>query len=154
MAESFALPVVPSAPELRRPTETPRFGRERGGAVRPSFQRGVLEDLRGAYSADDRPWVVGFSGGKDSTCLMEFVYYMLARLPAAQRLKPVYVLASDTRVEAPSISRRIRRELALIGAAAERDGLPLTTHLMFPNLNDAFCVDLVGRGTGACDALP
>ena len=146
MAESFALPVVPSASELRRPTETPRFGRERGGAIRPTFHRAVLEDLRGAYSADDRPWVVGFSGGKDSTCLMEFVYYMLARLPAAQRLKPVYVLASDTRVEAPSISRRIRRELALIGAAAERDGLPITPHLVFPKLNDTFWVNLIGRG--------
>ena len=85
MAESFALPVVPSAPELRRPTETPRFGRQRGGAIRPSFDRAVLEDLRGAYSADDRPWVVGFSGGKDSTCLMAFVYYMLVRVPAPTR---------------------------------------------------------------------
>jgi len=119
MAESFALPVVPSAPELSRPTETPRFGRQRGGAVRPSFHRAVLEDLRGAYSADDRPWVVAFSGGKDSTGLMEFVYYMLARLRAAERLKPVYVLASDTRVEAPWVSRPIRKELALLSAAAD-----------------------------------
>ena len=85
MADSLALPVVPSAPELRRPTETPRFGRERGGAIRPGFHRAVLEDLRGAYSADDRPWVVGFSGGKDSTCLMQFVYYMLVRVPAPTR---------------------------------------------------------------------
>jgi len=151
MAASFALPVIPGGTgvppvSVLRPSEAPKFGRERAGAVRAGFHRLVMDDLRSAYLSDERPWVVGFSGGKDSTCLMQLVYYMLARIPAGQRFKPVYVLASDTRVEAPSISRRIRKELTLLSAAAERDDLPLTAHLVFPKLNDTFWVNLVGQG--------
>ena len=55
------------------------------------------------------------------------------------------VLGSHTRVEAPYISARIRKELETLEAAAERDGLPLTTHLVFPKLNDTFWVNLIGR---------
>jgi len=146
MAGSFAPPVASVTSEPRHTGDAPIFCRERAGPIRAGFQRSVVDDLRSAYLSDARPWVVGFSGGKDSTCLMQMVYYMLARLPARERFKAVYVLASDTRVEAPSISRRIRSELALISAAAERDGLPITTHLVFPKLNDTFWVNLIGRG--------
>jgi len=99
MAASFALPVissgtgilsgatgilpggtgVPPVNALRR-NETPKFGRERAGAARAGFHRLVLDELRSAYLSDDRPWVVGFSVGKDSTCLMQFVYYMTSDL--------------------------------------------------------------------------
>lgn len=114
--------------------------------VRANFVQEVLDDLKAAYMEDQRPWVIGFSGGKDSTALAQFVYYMLARLPKEHRRRQVFVLASDTRVEAPSISARIRNELSLIDAAAARDGLPLTTHLVFPTLNDTFWVNMIGRG--------
>ncbi|MBK8099836.1 MAG: DNA phosphorothioation system sulfurtransferase DndC [Planctomycetes bacterium] len=123
-----------------------RFGHTERSEIRADFAPSVLADLRASYLSDDRPWVLGFSGGKDSTALLQFVYYMLARLPASDRKKPVFVLASDTRVEAPSISQRIRKELALIGEAAEQDRLPITTHLVFPKLNDSFWVGLIGRG--------
>jgi DNA sulfur modification protein DndC len=146
MAAPSAFLPASSTAEPSRSSESPKFGRERAGPVRPGFHRLVMEDLRRAYLSDDRPWVVGFSGGKDSTCLMQLVYYMLARLPGDQRTKPVYVLASDTRVEAPSISRRIRKELTLLGAAADRDGLPVAAQLVFPKLNDTFWVNVIGRG--------
>ncbi|HQK77683.1 MAG TPA: DNA phosphorothioation system sulfurtransferase DndC, partial [Candidatus Hydrogenedentes bacterium] len=74
----------------------------------------IASDLREAYLADQRPWVVGFSGGKDSTALLEMVGYVMSRLPESSRRKPVYVLASDTRVETPLISKRIGQELRLI----------------------------------------
>lgn len=61
----------------------------------------VAEDLRTAYCTDNRPWVVGFSGGKDSTALLQMVYNMVRGLTPEQRTKHIYVLASDTRVEPP-----------------------------------------------------
>ena len=87
----------------------PRFGRPERTEIRTNFPSDVLADMKAAYLADDRPWVVGFSGGKDSTALAQFLYYMLARLrdeagDPRVKFKPVYVLASDTRVEAPCIS--------------------------------------------------
>lgn len=107
---------------------------------------GIMADLREAYLGDTRPWVVGFSGGKDSTMVAQLVYYMLANLPPRDRHKQVHFLASDTRVETPAISARIRRELDSLAAAAERDDLPATTHIVYPKLNDTFWVNLIGRG--------
>ena len=106
----------------------------------------VSEDIRRVYLGDRRPWVVGFSGGKDSTALLQIIYFTLASMPKGQVGKPLYVLASDTRVETPRISARMRTELAAIENAAERDGLPVSCHLVYPKLNDTFWVNLIGRG--------
>lgn len=113
----------------------------------------IPADMRDAYLSDARPWIVGFSGGKDSTMVVQFVYYMLANLPPGDRQKQVYVLASDTRVETPAISGRIRRELDSLAAAAERDKLPISTHIVYPKLNDTFWVNLIGRGYPSPTAL-
>lgn len=48
----------------------------------------VQEEIRSAYAADDRPWVIGYSGGKDSTATLQIVWYALAKLPAEKRVKP------------------------------------------------------------------
>jgi len=29
----------------------------------------LMEEIRGVYASDDRPWVIGYSGGKDSSDL-------------------------------------------------------------------------------------
>jgi DNA sulfur modification protein DndC len=111
-----------------------------------NFARAILDELSDAYLSDDRPWVVGYSGGKDSTTALQFVYYMLLSLPPEKRSKKVYVLASDTRVEAPSIVVRINNELALLRKAVERDKLPVEAAMVYPELNDSFWVNLIGRG--------
>jgi len=114
--------------------------------IRASLIQAIPEDLIRAYLEDARPWVLGFSGGKDSTALLQLTYYALVKLPPNKRIKPVYVLASDTRVETPKISARIKKELELIQIAATRDNIPMSTHLVFPKLNDTFWVNLIGRG--------
>jgi DNA sulfur modification protein DndC len=118
-----------------------------------SFVQEISADLRQAYLGDKRPWIIGFSGGKDSTMVTQLVYYMLANMDVNERCKHVYVLASDTRVETPAIAIRVRKELDLLAAAAERDRLPLTTYLVYPKLNDTFWVNLIGRGYPSPTAL-
>lgn len=119
---------------------------ETGLDIREGFSQFVMTDIAEAYKSDDRPWIVGFSGGKDSTALLQMIYYTIARFPSNQKKKPIYVLASDTRVEIPAIAKRIEKELRAIQLSAERDGLPITTQLVYPTLNDTFWVNLVGRG--------
>ena len=114
--------------------------------IRTDVIHRAAQEIGEAYLADDRPWVIGFSGGKDSTALLQMIYYALTGLPSEALQKPIYVLASDTRVEAPRISVRLQAELDAIRTASERDGLPLTTHMVYPRLNDTFWVNLVGRG--------
>ena len=71
----------------------------------------VYESIQEVYLSDQRPWVVGYSGGKDSTCALQLVWNALEKLPAEQRQKPVYVISSDTLVETPIIVRYIDKNL-------------------------------------------
>ena len=105
-----------------------------------------LQEIRHVYLADARPWVIGFSGGKDSTCTLQMVWAALSALPPAQRAKPVHVISSDTLVETPVIVRYIDATLARIQDAARTQGLPVTTHKVSPETERSFWVNLIGRG--------
>lgn len=35
---------------------------------------GLLEEIEYVYKSDKRPWVIGYSGGKDSTVVVHLVY--------------------------------------------------------------------------------
>ena len=40
----------------------------------------IIDELREEYLNSTRPWIVGFSSGKDSTCLLQLIYEMLLTL--------------------------------------------------------------------------
>lgn len=106
----------------------------------------ILEGLKVQYQNDKRPWVVGFSGGKDSTCTLQMVYIMLKSLPPQRRTKPVYVLSSDTMVEAPVVGQRQKRICKMIEEAAKKDSLPIVVEVLRPEITDTFWVNMIGRG--------
>ncbi len=98
------------------------------------------------YLADRRPWVVGYSGGKDSSATLQLVWYAVAGLTAEQRTKPIYVISSDTFVETPVIVDYIDENLASINRAAKEQGIPFEAHKVVPELADTFWVNLIGKG--------
>ena len=60
----------------------------------------IYEIVQSLFLADDIPWVIGYSGGKDSTATLQLVWYALAELPDWQRTrKTVHVISTDTLVE-------------------------------------------------------
>src|SRR5450759_1396249 len=66
--------------------------------------RAIVAETRDRYLAPDgRPWIIGYSGGKDSTLVCQVVFEALLQVPPARRTRPVYVLSSDTQVETPYI---------------------------------------------------
>ncbi|MBU0992318.1 MAG: hypothetical protein KJ737_07470 [Proteobacteria bacterium] len=71
------------------------------------------DNLRKIYFSDKRPWVIAFSGGKDSTLVLQLVYEFFERLEPSQ-YKPVFILLSDTLVEPPLIKDYIYQTLELI----------------------------------------
>ncbi len=119
-------------------------------AKSPEFDGAALaeryEEIRKVYLSDNRPWVVGYSGGKDSTCALQMIWLALKELPSEQRQKPVYVISSDTLVETPVIVRYIDVTLDRIRAAAQTQGLPITTEKVSPNTDRSFWVNMIGRG--------
>ena len=106
----------------------------------------VVAEVQTLYREDDVPWVVGYSGGKDSTAVLQLVWMALAAMPEEQRHKPVHVISTDTLVENPVVAAWVTHSLEVMGAAAERQRLPLTPNRLTPALGDSFWVNLIGRG--------
>ena len=50
----------------------------------------IIQEVMMVYQHDARPWLIGYSGGKDSTLLVALVYEAIARLPEAARTKKGY----------------------------------------------------------------
>lgn len=106
----------------------------------------IKSELKELYLKDNRPWIVGLSGGKDSTCITQLIYNMLAELTSEQRHKKVHIISSNTLVESPFIDSMIKIRLNRIKNAAIKDGLPIIVKQLRPDLNDTFWVNLIGRG--------
>ena len=92
------------------------------------------------------PWVIGYSGGKDSTLVVHLVAEMLLELPRSERLRPVHIVANDTLVESPLVVAHIERTMALFREAAEALRLPLYAEITRPLPGKTFWVNLIGRG--------
>ncbi len=103
--------------------------------------------VRSLYEADDIPWVLGYSGGKDSTATLQLVWLALEGMPEMIRnRKPIYVISTDTLVESPVIARWVERSLDLIREQADAQKMPFITHRLTPKVTDTFWVNLLGRG--------
>ncbi len=100
--------------------------------------------------SSERPWIIGFSGGKDSTVLLTLVWEALLRIrkmPTPFQLKrPVYVVCNDTLVENPIIVEYTERVLNKISKAAREQDLPIFVRKTIPRLEDSFWVNIIGKG--------
>ncbi len=110
----------------------------------PFIEDEVLDQY--LYDDNPRPWILGFSGGKDSTMLLQVVWRALMKIPAEIRNRPIYVVCNDTLVENPKIVGFINRTLERVQKAAAEQSMPITVHRTTPRLEDTFWVNLLGRG--------
>lgn len=106
----------------------------------------LLEEIQELYLADSVPWVIGYSGGKDSTAVLQLVWLALEQLPVEQRTKPVHVISTDTLVENPVVASWVTSSLTAMTAAADDRQIPVTAHRLTPKVEDTFWVNLIGRG--------
>ncbi|MFG3156759.1 DNA phosphorothioation system sulfurtransferase DndC [Streptomyces sp. NPDC048219] len=127
------------------PTRTVPFA----GQTMGQWLTDILEEIRDLYRADQVPWVVGYSGGKDSTLCLMLVWMALASLPPAERTKVVHVISTDTGVENPVVAAWVNASLDSMRRAAAEQGLPIEAHRLTPAVEDSFWVCLIGRGYAA-----
>ena len=106
----------------------------------------LLDEIKYVYLSDSRPWIIGYSGGKDSTVVTHLVYKMLLQLSDEERTKKVYIVSSDTRIENPLIKLYLDHMLDTIREAAKRDGLPLEVKKVMPKPQNSFWANVIGRG--------
>jgi DNA sulfur modification protein DndC len=108
----------------------------------------IIEEIKEQYlEEDNRPWIVGFSGGKDSTTLLQLVWYAIRSLPEyLNHSRKVYVVCNNTLVENPKILEYTYKVLDRIQKAASEQSLPIFVVRTTPVLEDTFWVNLIGRG--------
>jgi len=108
--------------------------------------RYVIEEIKSLYLADNRPWIIGYSGGKDSTTVVELVFEAISEVPLHKRKKTIHITFSDTLVENPLIVPIIRDFLHYVDQKAKKNNLPFQTHIHKPKISDTFWVLLIGKG--------
>jgi DNA sulfur modification protein DndC len=107
----------------------------------------IRSELRAEYfAAEPHPWIVGFSGGKDSTVVAHLVFELLLDMPPSNRRRPVHIVSNDTLVESPLVICHIRAVQAQMREAAEAFNLPVKVITTQPTSDDTFWVNLIGRG--------
>ena len=106
----------------------------------------IYDEIRKVYLGDARPWILGFSGGKDSTCMVQLIWNALSKLPPDKLQKKLFIISSDTLVESPKIIEQITVTLEMMENASKRSYLPVSTNLVRPIIKDTFWVCLLGKG--------
>ena len=107
---------------------------------------GLMETVRNLYLCDDIPWVIGYSGGKDSTATLQLVWLALSKLPKDKLKKHVHIINTDTMVESPVISKWVQTSLLKMEEAAKEQKLPFATHRLTPAMDNTFWVNFLGKG--------
>ncbi len=108
--------------------------------------REIKENLCSLYVDDNRPWLIGFSGGKDSTMVTSLIVDGIISLPHEQRTKPVAILCTDTLVEMPAVVEKIESTLDIIDRFSQAEKLNIEVQLLRPLFEQSFWVNIIGRG--------
>ena len=119
---------------------------KQGVTIKKEIIDGLMDTIRKLDLCDDIPWVIGYSGGKDSTATLQLVWLALSELPKDQLKKQVHIINTDTMVESPVISKWVQTSLKTMDDAAEEQGLPFVTHRLTPTIDNTFWVNFIGRG--------
>ena len=113
--------------------------------------RAIIDELKDQYMEADincRPWIIGFSGGKDSTVLLMLTWIAMQELREDRKSlrRRVYVVCNDTMVENPVIEEYVSTVLLKIGDAAREQMMPIQVVTTTPQLEDTFWSCVIGKG--------
>lgn len=107
----------------------------------------IRADMRDEYLQEhDHPWIIGFSGGKDSTLVAHLAFEMLLNLPPSERRRGVHIVSNDTLVESPMVMAHIAMVQSEMASAADTRRLPVKIETTTPDPDSTFWVNLIGRG--------
>ena len=124
-------------PELKS-TEKPRNFGENLAVLR--------QEIRALYLADSIPWIIGYSGGKDSTAVVQLVWQAIEELPVEKRTKPINVISTDTLVENPVVAQWVGMSLTQMERTAADKGMPFRPKRLTPTVENSYWVNLIGKG--------
>jgi DNA sulfur modification protein DndC len=127
----------------KKDTNPPSAFKEHGLAKKV---KAICDEIRELYLWDEVPWVVGYSGGKDSTAVLQLVWLAIRDLPTEQRAKPIHVISTDTLVEQPVVATWVDLSHEKMRQEAHKADLPIMPHKLTPETKDSYWVNLIGKG--------
>ncbi|AUL45900.1 sulfurtransferase [Bordetella trematum] len=110
--------------------------------------RDIVRNVKEEYlsTTQEYPWIVGFSGGKDSTVVAHAVFEALLAIPPSRRTRRVHIVSNDTMVESPLVMAHLDEVSRLIESAVDALELPITIARTKPDLDKTFWALLIGKG--------
>ena len=106
----------------------------------------TIKNITNLYAEDDLPWIIGYSGGKDSTTVLQLVWHAVQGIPEEKRNKKIHVISTDTLVENPIVAKWVELSLTKVNSASVNQKLGIESHRLTPKLEDGFWVNLIGKG--------
>jgi DNA sulfur modification protein DndC len=106
----------------------------------------AISNIAALYQEDNLPWIVGYSGGKDSTAVLQLVWRAIETLPEGKRTKNVYAISTDTLVENPIVAKWVEKSLEKIQVSSNNQKMGIEPKRLVPKLEDRFWINLIGKG--------
>ncbi|HHX67360.1 MAG TPA: DNA phosphorothioation system sulfurtransferase DndC, partial [Gallicola sp.] len=111
----------------------------------PEFEQ-VIEEIKLVYLHDNRPWIIGYSGGKDSTLLVSLVIEAINKIPKDKRTKDIFVVSSDTGVENPIVARHMHYSSNKINEFSQKHNYNIKAEIIYPEITKSFWTLVIGLG--------
>ena len=106
----------------------------------------IIEEMTFVYEHDNRPWLIGYSGGKDSSLLVSLVVETVLRMPQEKRTKPIYIVTSDTGVENPIVKKYMHSSSAKINEFSKTAKANIRADVIYPDTAQSFWSLVIGLG--------
>ena len=106
----------------------------------------TIEEMTYVYKHDDRPWLIGYSGGKDSSLLVNLVLETVARLPEHERTKKIFIVTSDTGVENPVVKRYMHTSSEKINEFSQKNNANIKADIIYPDVAQSYWSLVIGLG--------
>lgn len=111
----------------------------------PEFED-IINEMIYVYKHDDRPWLIGYSGGKDSSLLVTLVVETVLRLPEKERNKKIFIVTSDTGVENPIVKKYMHYSSQKINEFSRKSNANIVADIIYPDVSHSFWSLVIGLG--------
>ena len=106
----------------------------------------IIEEMTYVYKHDTRPWLIGYSGGKDSSLLVSLVVETVLRLPVSERQKKIFIVTSDTGVENPVVKRYMHSSSQKINEFSQKHSANISADIIYPEVSQSYWSLVIGLG--------
>ena len=106
----------------------------------------IIEEMTYVYKYDNRPWLIGYSGGKDSSLLVSLVVEVVMRLPEYERNKKIFIVTSDTGVENPIVKNYMHTSSEKINEFSRKINANIQADIIYPDVSQSYWNLVIGLG--------